>query len=109
MRVPQSPAAAVATFAAACIGAPLTMRVYGRGLPHRHDAHWSTSVQACPPDRAGNPATALRPTVDDAVDAAGPGGLLLDEVHDRHDRRRLLKFDSQLCHDGPEVLQELVE
>jgi hypothetical protein len=35
--------------------------------------------------------------------------LLLYQVHDRHDRRRLGQLDAQFLHDRPEVGQELIE
>src|SRR5260221_13213633 len=39
----------------------------------------------------------------------GVDRLLLDEVHDRHDGRRLGQLDAQFLHDRPEVRQEFVE
>jgi hypothetical protein len=35
--------------------------------------------------------------------------LLLDKVHNRHDRGRLRQLDAELLHDRPEVRQELIE
>src|ERR1700758_3097691 len=35
--------------------------------------------------------------------------LLLDKVHNRHDRGRLRQLDAQLLHDRTEVRQELIE